>query len=189
MHVLVHQRVGRAGAAGRGARPVRDRARLPQPPWPAGGAHRPPLARAGVDVLRQQAMAVAAGEHGLEQGARLVPLPQRGQRVDVPERAYEERVVRFAEVVLFDVPEDEVAALQLAPDGPNGGGESGIVVAEEAQLVQPQQAGIEYLTVERGREAVAFRAPGALLDHLVDASRLLAPIRGPVGEAEVGGDA
>src|SRR5437763_8073988 len=46
MHVLVHQRVGRAGAAGRGARPVRDRARLPQPPWPAGGAHRPPHARA-----------------------------------------------------------------------------------------------------------------------------------------------
>src|SRR2546421_558355 len=77
----------------------------------------------------------------------------------------------------------------LAPDGPHGGGESGIVVREETELVQAQQAGIERLTAERGREALALRVPGALLDDVMDTGRVLAPICRAVGESEVGGDA
>ena len=41
LHFLVHQRAGRARPTGRGARPLRERARLPQPARPAGRAHRP----------------------------------------------------------------------------------------------------------------------------------------------------
>src|SRR6185369_39279 len=50
----------------------------------------PLLVRPGVDVLGEQAVAVAAAEHVLEQHPGLVALAQRGQRVDVPERARQE---------------------------------------------------------------------------------------------------
>src|SRR6266536_6548426 len=45
----------------------------------------PLLVRPRVDVLGEEAVPVAAGEQVLEQGARFIPLSQRGEGVDVPE--------------------------------------------------------------------------------------------------------
>src|SRR5262245_63603529 len=59
----------------------------------------PQLARRRLDVLREQAVLVAARDQRLEQRARLLRAPERRQRVDVPEGAYRERVLGHAEIV------------------------------------------------------------------------------------------
>src|SRR5206468_11962345 len=74
----------------------------------------PLLAGPGVDVLGQEAVAIAAGEHVLEQVTRFLPSPECRKRVDVPERADEERVLRLPEILGLDVAEDEVPAETLA---------------------------------------------------------------------------
>src|SRR3989454_873075 len=74
----------------------------------------PLLAGPGVDVLGQEAVPIAAGEHVLEQATCFVPPPECGERVDIPERAYEERVFRLPEIVGLDVAEDEIPSAQLA---------------------------------------------------------------------------
>src|SRR5438034_187880 len=85
----------------------------------------PLLAGPGVDVLGQEAVPIAAGQHVLEQATRFLPPPECGERVDVPERAHEERVVRLPEIVGLDVAEDEVPSAQLALDGAPRAGEPG----------------------------------------------------------------
>src|SRR5438094_3565661 len=59
----------------------------------------PQFAAARVDMLREQTVAVAAAEYALEQRAGLVLPSQRGQRVDIPEGADHEGVLRDAEVI------------------------------------------------------------------------------------------
>src|SRR6266480_4854355 len=145
----------------------------------------PLLPRAGIDVLGQEAVPVAAAEQGLEQGAGLVALADRGERVDVPEGAHQEGVVGFPEVVLLHIAEHEVAALELAPDGPHRAHEPRIVVGEEAELVQAQQARVQGVAVRGGHEAVFRAIPAALADELVDASRVGAPVSGALLEPQV----
>src|SRR2546422_10357546 len=57
----------------------------------------PQFAAARVDVLREQTVAVAAGEYALEEGAGLVLAAQRRQRVGVPEGGDGEGVLGEAE--------------------------------------------------------------------------------------------
>ena len=83
-------------------------------------------------MLGEQAVAVAVAEQALEQGARLVAAAQRGQRIDIPEGADEEGVLRLAEVVVLDVAEDEVAALQVLLDGRDRAGEARVVGARKS---------------------------------------------------------
>src|SRR2546422_2427224 len=59
----------------------------------------PQFAAARVDMLREQTVAVAAGEYALEECAGLLPSSQRRQRVDIPEGADVEGVLRNAEII------------------------------------------------------------------------------------------
>src|SRR6266516_3557193 len=137
------------------------------------------------DEPDQEAVPVAAAEQGLEQGAGLVALADRGERVDVPEGAHQEGVVGFPEVVLLHIAEHKVAALELAPDGPHRAHEPRIVVGEEAELVQAKQARVQGVAVRGGHEAVFRAIPAALADELVDASRVGAPVSGALLEPQV----
>src|SRR5216117_888350 len=159
-------------------------------PHHAVGLHEvaPLFAGPRIDVFGQEAVPVAAGEHVLEQGARLFPSAQRGECVDVPEGAHQKCVLWLSEVVRLDVAEHEVAAAQLALDGADRAREPRVVIGQEPHLGEAQQAGVERVPVHRGHEALPLGIPGPLADYLVDARRLRAPIRGAVGEAEVPGD-
>src|SRR6266566_668734 len=149
----------------------------------------PLLARPGIDVLGEQTVPVAAGEHVLEQGARLLPFSQRRQRVDVPEGAHQKGVLGLPEIVRLDIAEHEVAATELAPDGANRAHEAGIVLRDEAQLAQAEQARIERVAAphrpDGGREAAPPGAPAPLAHELMYALRVAAPIGGAVGQAEM----
>src|SRR5213076_2002203 len=138
----------------------------------------PLLAGPGVDVLCQEAMAIAAGEYVLEQVTRFLPSPECRERVDVPERADEERVLRLPEIVGLDVAEDEVPAAQLALDGAHRAGEPGVVFRQKPELAQAQQARVECLALHGGHETVHLGIPGPLADDLMHARRLGVPIGG-----------
>src|SRR2546426_1007385 len=148
----------------------------------------PLLAGPGVDVLGQEAVPIAAGEHVLEQATRFLPPPECGERVDIPERAYEERVFRLPEIVGLDVAEDEVPSAQLALDGAHSAGEPGVVFRQKPQLAQSQQARVECLALHGGHETAHLGIPGPLADDLMHARRLGVPIGGAVGESQVRGD-
>src|SRR5437870_13832557 len=98
-----------------------------------------------------------------------------GERVDVPEGAHEERVLRLPEIVLLDVTEDEVAVAQLALDRAHGAGDPGVVRGQEAHLDQPQQARVESVAVRGRHEAALLGIPAPLADELVNPRRLAAP--------------
>src|SRR3989454_1021441 len=148
----------------------------------------PLLAGPGVDVLGQEAVPIAAGEHVLEQATRFLPPPECGERVDIPERAYEERVFRLPEIVGLDVAEDEVPSAQLALDGAHSAGEPGVVFRQKPQLAQSQQARVECLALHGGHKTAHLGIPGPLADDLMHARRLGVPIGGAVGESQVRGD-
>src|SRR6267378_3788875 len=112
-------------------------------------------------VLGQKPVAIAAGEYALEQRAGLLLAPKRGQRVDVPESADHEGVLRDAEVVRGAVAKQELPAAQLLLDRTDGGGEARVVGPEEIELVQEEQARVHVLAAESGDEAIALRVPGA----------------------------
>src|SRR5262249_35647949 len=76
----------------------------------------PQLAGGDVEVLGEEPEPVAALERRLEKRARLVAPAERGERIDVPEGADDERVGRRAEVVGLRVAEDLVAAAQILLD-------------------------------------------------------------------------
>lgn len=84
----------------------------------------PELSGVGVDVLREQTMAVATGQQGLEQGPRLLAPAQGGQGIDIPEGADGECVLGDAEVVLFQVAKDEIAAAEPLLDRGDGAGKT-----------------------------------------------------------------
>src|SRR6266487_1324072 len=148
----------------------------------------PLLPGARIHVLGEQAVAVAAGEHVFEQRPRLVAPSDGGERVDVPEGADQKGVLRRSEVVLLDISENEVAASQLALDGGHGASEARVVVRQEAELVQPQQARVQRIAIHRGDEAASPGAPAPLVDHLVDARGLVGPVRRTLGQPQMRGD-
>src|SRR6266699_2467635 len=90
----------------------------------------PQFAGARVDVLREQAVAVAAGEYAFEQRAGLLLASQRRQGVDIPEGADHEGVLRNAEVVRHAVAEEELAAPQLLLDRLDRRGKARVVGAQ-----------------------------------------------------------
>src|SRR6266702_92402 len=120
----------------------------------------PQLAAARVDMLREQTVAVAAAEYALEQRAGLVLASQRGQRVDIPEGADHEGVLRDAEVIRPAVAEQELPAAQVLLDGLDRGSEARVVGAQEIELVQEEQARVQVLAAESCGEAFALRVPG-----------------------------
>src|SRR5205814_537568 len=148
----------------------------------------PLLASPGVDVLGQEAVPIAAGQHVLEQATRFLPPPECGERVDVPERTDEERVLRLPEIVGLHVAEDEVPPAQLALDGAHRAGEPGVVFRQKPQLAQAQQARVECFPFHGGYETAHLGIPGPLADDLMHARRLGVPIGGAVGESQVRGD-
>src|SRR5712672_1814804 len=148
----------------------------------------PQFAAARVDVLREQAVAVAAGEYALEQSARLVLASQRRQRVDVPERAHHEGVLRYAEIVWHAVTEEELPAAQVALDRADGGREARIVGAQEIELVQEEQARVQILAAESGGEALALRIPRPIADRRMHGVGAGAPRARAVREPDARGD-
>src|SRR3990172_537182 len=52
----------------------------------------PQLSTNGIDMFREQPQPVAPGQHRLEQRARLVAAAEARDRVDIPERADDERI-------------------------------------------------------------------------------------------------
>jgi len=78
-------------------------------------------------VLGEQPVRVAACEQTIEERARLGSPADHRQRVHIPERADEERILGLAEVVALDVAEDEIAALQFRADRLHGAGETRVV--------------------------------------------------------------
>src|SRR2546425_9959461 len=125
----------------------------------------PQFAGARVDMLREQTVAVAAGEYALEQSARLVLPSQRRQRVDIPEGADHEGVLRNAEVVRNAVAEQVLAAPQLPFDRLDRRGEARVVGAQEIELVKEEQARVQVLAAESGGEGPALPGPGAIADR------------------------
>src|SRR2546425_10184553 len=73
----------------------------------------PQFAGARVDMLREQTVAVAAGEYALEQSARLVLASQRRQRVDIPEGADHEGGFRNGEDIRHAVAGEGLSAPKL----------------------------------------------------------------------------
>jgi hypothetical protein len=74
-------------------------------------------------------------QHFLEQSPRFFAAPQRGESVDVPEGANQERILRRSENVLLRVSVDEISTLEIALDRGHRPGEAGIVGGEESDLV------------------------------------------------------
>jgi hypothetical protein len=74
-------------------------------------------------------MAVAAGQQDLEQGPRLLAPAQGGQGIDIPEGADDECVLGDAEVVLFQVAKDEIAAAEPLLDRGDGAGKARVIGA------------------------------------------------------------
>src|SRR5438093_5785253 len=95
----------------------------------------PQFAGARIDMLREQPMAVAAAEYALKQRAGLLLASQRGQRVDIPEAADHEGVLRDAEVIRHAVAKEELPAAQLLLDRVNSGSKTRVVGAQEIELV------------------------------------------------------
>ena len=130
-------------------------------------------------------------EQALEQRARLVAAAERGERVDVPERADDERVLGRAEVVLLDVAEDEVAALQLASRSPRPSRRS----ADRRQRRKPSSASSSRLAsscvavrrraTKLSRSAFQQRS----LDERADALGLAAPAARALGRVQARRDA
>src|SRR5947209_11212495 len=103
----------------------------------------PKLAGCGMDVLRQQAEAVAARQHVNEELSRLRSASERGERVDVPELANEEGGLGQAEVVLGGVAHDEAVAPELLADDRAGAHEPLVAGRQQAEVGQKQHAGDE----------------------------------------------
>src|SRR5213075_2746047 len=80
-------------------------------------------------------------------------------------------------------------ALQLLADGAHGGDEAGIVVGDEEQLVQLQQARVERIALERRDERPQLLIPRPPRDDLVQLARAVAPVRRAIGEPQLFGDA
>src|SRR6266581_7628514 len=148
----------------------------------------PQFAAARVDMLREQTVAVAAAEYALEQRAGLVLASQRGQRVDIPEGADHEGVLRDAEIVRAAVAEQELPAAQVLLDGLDRGSEARIVGAQEIELVQEEQARVQVLAAEGGGEALALRVPGPRADCRMHRVGPLAPGARAVSEPDARGD-
>src|SRR5258708_37865764 len=106
-------------------------------------------------MLGQKPVAIAAGEYALEQGAGLLLAPKRGQRVDVPESADHEGVLRDAEVVRAAVAKQELPAPQLLLDRTDGGGEARVVGPQEIERVQGAQARVHVFAAGRRDDAVS----------------------------------
>src|SRR5207249_5749903 len=148
----------------------------------------PQFAAARVDVLREQTVAVAAGEYALEEGAGLVLASQRRQRVDVPEGADDEGVLRNSEVILHAVAEDELAAPQLPLDRLDRRGKARVVGAQEIELVKEEQARVQVLAAESGCEGPALPVPGPIADRRMHRVGARAPRARAVREPDARGD-
>ena len=140
-------------------------------------------------MLGEEPVRGAACEEALEQRTRLGAPADDRERVHVPERADEERVLRLAEIVALDIAEDEVAALELGADRVDSRDEPRVVGGEESELVEQQQARVESAAVGGTDEALSFGVPAALVDEARDARRVSAPFRRALGIAELGCDA
>src|SRR5712692_3726062 len=148
----------------------------------------PQFARARVDMLREQTVAVAAGEYAFEQYAGLVLPSQRRQRVDIPEGANRKSVLRNAEVVRNAVAEEELAAPQLLLDRLDRRGEARVVGAQEIELVKEEQARVQVLAAESGGEGPALLVPGPLADRRMHRVGARAPRARAVREPDARGD-
>src|SRR6266581_7914383 len=148
----------------------------------------PQFAGARVDMLREQTVAVAAAEYALEQSAGLVLASQRRQRVDVPERADHEGVLRNPEVVRHAVTEEELPAAQVVLDRVDRGREARVVGAQKIELVKQQKAGVQVLAPESSGEAVALRIPGPIADRRMHRVGARSPGARSLGEPDAPGD-
>src|SRR5258708_40341973 len=115
-------------------------------------------------MLGEEPVRIAQGEQALEERQGLVAPAQGREGIDQPERADDERVLGRAEVVLLDVAEDEIAALEVALDRGDGLGEAWVLRVDEVQLVEKQQARVELIAPERGHEALLLVVPCTLAD-------------------------
>src|SRR5258708_19172572 len=144
----------------------------------------PQLAAARIDVLGQKAVTIAAGEYPREQRAGLLLAPQRGERVDVPERADHEGVFRDAEVVRLAVAKQELPAAQVLLDRSNGGREARVVGPQEIELVQEEQARVHVFAAKSGGETVALSVSGPRADSPTPRVGPLSPGARPVRQAD-----
>src|SRR5258708_25154965 len=146
----------------------------------------PQFAGSRVDVLREQTVAVAAGEYAFEQGAGLVLASQRRQRVDIPEGADHEGVLRNAEVVRHAVAKEELPAAQLLLDRVDRGREARVVGAQEIELVEEEQARVQVFAAESGGEGPALLIPGPFADRRMHRVRPPAPPAPPATQPPAG---
>ena len=91
-------------------------------------------------------MAIALGEQVLEQGARRVRAPDGRQCIDQPECADHECIAGRAEVVLFQIAKDVVAALQFSFNDLDRGDEAGVVRRGEIEFSEQEQARVRFRT-------------------------------------------
>src|SRR5512146_44975 len=132
-------------------------------------------------------MAISARQQPLEEFARFIAAIQRGQRIDVPESADEKGILWFAEIVLVDIAEDEIAAPQVRLDGANGGRKARICRIKEAYLRQQQQARIHGITIEGGYKRTALLVQPELADGVRNLPRLVVPIGRACGQPKTTG--
>ena len=158
--------------------PAASTAASPQLMMPdhAVGLHEscPTARRCRIDVLGQQPVAVATAQQASRTASRASSRSaERRQRVDVPERADEERVLGRAEIVLLDVAEHEVAAAAVALDRARRCRRSADRRPRGSRARAAAAGCVERVAVRwrrRRRRAAAFHA--ARVDHCVDALRL-----------------
>src|SRR5882672_893822 len=121
-------------------------------------------------------MRIAAREHGAEQVAGFFLAPGRRQRVDVPEGADQEGILRYPEIVLFAVAEYEIALLQFLLYQRHGCAETWIVGRQEMQLGEQEQARVQAFAAERRADNAELRVPRPFKDLLAHAIGVRAPV-------------
>src|SRR5262249_30282778 len=112
-----------------------------------------------MDVLREQAEAVAPAEQVAEQLACLLDAAERNQRIDVPELAHQKSGNRQAKVVAGGVAHHKAIASQFLADEVAGAYEPLVAGRDEAKVGKQQNGRVELVGIERPCQRADVVAP------------------------------
>ena len=110
-------------------------------------------------------IAIAVRERVDEQIARLLAPTERPPGIDQPEPADQKSRFRQAEIVRRRIAHNVLLAQKFALHRLDGADEARIVGLDQADIGQQQDAGVEIVGAERGREGLALFGFQALLQH------------------------
>src|ERR1700732_4366335 len=145
-----------------------------------------------MNVLRAQAVAVAISQGIIEHIDGFLAAAELPPRVDQPETTDQESRLRQAEIVLAGITHNVLAAQKFTLDGIDGSHETRVAHLHQSDFRQQQDAGIEFVDADAGREGTSLLVPGLLEQSRLNSVGDIRPMRRALLHSEMlrdGGEA